>query len=233
MKNQKNEVRAWMLAAIVAVAGSTSSAEEYQPALGQLEFSGDAVALPLMMETGHPRVNVDLGDGVQHSFIVDTGASVNVIDAALAESFGYDVVGELEIGAPGGQTIPGGVVQVPQAHLGGALIRDAEFVTMDFATFSGGATQGVLGMGLFRNHLLTYDYAGGEIRITRESLSADDEGVMPYDNVSGHIQIDVDVAGTTVTSHIDTGSMAAFTLPVALRESLPLQENEGQARCYG
>jgi len=231
MKYQHIALRTLALSAIVATAGPACLAQEHVPELGQLEFAGESLALPLTEQGGHPKVIVDMGDGEQHEFIVDTGASANVLDSAIAESLGFEVVGEIQIGAPGGPQIPGSIVRVPLAHIGGATIKDAEFVTMDLVKFSGGSIQGVLGMGVFRDYLLTYDYGQNQIRVSRDTLSADGPGVMRYNNVSGHIQVDMDVAGTTLATHVDTGSMAGFTLPVEMKESLVLKESgQGASR---
>ena len=225
-----------MLGSIVAVASTLCFADERVAELGQLDFDSQSLALPMTDKGGHPKVVVDLGDGETHVFIVDTGASVNVLDAAIAAGLGLEVVGETEIGAPGGPQIRGDIVRAPLAHVGGATIRNAEFVTMDLATFSGGSIQGVLGMGLFREYLLTYDYPHSEIRVSRETLSAEEAGVMPYKDVSGHIQVDIDVAGTTLATHVDTGSMAGFTLPIEMIESLTLKpsgQGSSRARVVG
>lgn len=227
MKYQYLALRALMITSIAVATSTHCLAQEYFPELGQLEFAGESLVLPLTEQGGHPKVIVDMGDGKEHVFIVDTGASVNVLDSELAMSLGLEVVGEMEIGAPGGPQIPGNIVKAPLAHVGGAAIENAEFVTMDIAKFSGGTTQGVLGLGLFRDYLLTYDYAQNQIRASRDTLSAEQPGVMPYVDESGHIQVDIDVAGTTLATHIDTGSMAGFTLPVEMKASLELK-NSGQ-----
>jgi predicted aspartyl protease len=231
MKYQYIARRALAMISIIVAASTHCLAEEPDAELGQLEFAGQILTLPLTEQGGHPKVIVDMGDGEQHVFIVDTGASVNVLDSAIAEFLGLEVVGEMQIGAPGGPQIPGKIVKAPLAHIGGAAIKDAEFVTMDLAKFSGGSTQGVLGMGLFREYLLTYDYAQNQIQVSRDTLSADEPGVMPYIDESGHIQIDMDVAGTTVATHIDTGSMVGFTLPIEMKASLALKESgQGSAK---
>ncbi len=210
------------LASLLAVTSSPCVAEERVAEPGQLEFSGPGVVLPMIENATHPKVVVGMGDGEQYEFIVDTGASVNVLDSAVARSLGLEVVDETQIGAPGGPQIPGDVVRVPLAYVGDATIKDAEFVTMDLAAFSGGSTQGVLGVGLFREYLMQYDYGRNEIRVSRDELSAANPGVMSYTDVGGHIQVDMDVIGTAVPTHVDTGSMAGFTLPVELKESLPM-----------
>ena len=236
MNCQYSVLRVLMLASIIISANAPGLADEPVAEPGQLEFAGASLTLPMTEQDGHPKVNVDLGDGEEHIFIVDTGASVNVIDAAIAESLDFEVVGEMQIGAPGGPQIPGNIVRAPLAHVGGATIKDAGFVTMDLASFSGGTTQGILGLGLFRDYLLTYDYRRNAIRVSRDSLSAGERGVMPYSDHDGHIQVDMDVAGTSIATHVDTGSMVGFTLPIEMKDSLALKpagQGAAKARLVG
>jgi predicted aspartyl protease len=229
MKSQSRFLSLLVTTIVATAMAPASRGQEHEPEPGQFEFSGHSIAVPFMNEHGHPKVNIDLGDGKPHAMVVDTGSSVNVIDIGIAESFAYEVIGETEIGAPGGLQIPAKIVQVPLARLGDGKIIDAEFVTMDSVGFTGGAMLGVIGMGLFRDYLLTFDYGQNEIRLSRDSLQVGDVGVMPYDFADSLVTIDIDVAGVTVKSHIDTGSMGGFTLPVEIRDSLPLANVEQPA----
>ena len=229
MNYQYLVLRVLTLASIVITANTPCLADETVTELGQLEFPGQVLVLPLTEQGGHPKVSVDMGDGKQSVFLVDTGASVNVLDGAIAEALGLEIVGETEIGAPGGPQIPANIVRAPVAHIGDATIENAEFVTMDLAKFSGGSTQGVLGLGLFRDYLLTYDYGRNEIRVSRETLSIEEPGVMIYNDESGLIEVDMDVAGTTLATHVDTGSMVGFTLPIELQASLRLKPSVKRA----
>lgn len=201
----------------------TRMAPEDIPEAGRFEFDGRSLVLPLAESGSHPMISVDLGDGEEYRFIVDTGASVHVMDNALAEKLGYKVTGEMSIGAPGGRQVPGNIVEVPTFSAGTATINGAEFVTMDISRLTGGLSQGVIGLALFREHLLTYDLGQQEIVVSREELSRDDPGVMAYASFHGKIQFDMDVAGVKVPSHLDTGSMGEFMLPAEIIESLPLQ----------
>ena len=223
--------------AALAVTGVQSSvAEEREAVAGEFNFSGDAVVLPLEKRSMHPKVTVDLGDGERYVFIVDTGASVNVIDTAVAEKLGLKVVGKTKLGAPGGPQEPADIYSVPVAHVSSATIANAEFVAMDITGFSGGMTQGVLGLALFRDHLLTFDVGASRITVSRDSLSADRPGVVPFVTPDELIQIDMEVAGTVVPTHIDTGSMGDFMLPGEIMGSLPLKaapQSGGKARLVG
>jgi predicted aspartyl protease len=206
------------------------------PESGEFIFKGAEVVLPLTSSYGHPQVTVDLGDGEQYTFIVDTGASVNVLDTGVAQRLGFEVTGQMEIGAPGGAQVPGDIVMVPLVSVGDAEIRNAEFVTFGVSEFSMGMTQGVLGLSLFQEFVLTYDQSNAQIRVTRGQLSADEPGTLAYSDNSGHINIELDVAGTMVTTHIDSGAMGEFMLPGELLEDLPLKaepQDAPRARMVG
>ena len=225
MKCQSKAASAvYVVVSLAAIGMQSSIARESAANIGDFNFTGDAVVLPLVKGRMHPMVAVDIGDGEHYDFIVDTGAGVNVIDISIAESQGYEVVGETEIGAPGGPQIPATIVKVPLVHVGDATIVDAEFVTMDINGFSGGMTQGVLGVRLFDEYLTVFDLGRGQITISRGSLSAGEAGVMPYNAEDGQVQIQIDVAGTQVATHIDTGSMGGLTLPGEMIELLPLTD---------
>ena len=149
MRTQSRAVLAMSVFASLAALGWQSSvARESSADIGEFNFAGDAVVLSLEKGGMHPKLAVDFGDGKNHKFIVDTGAGVNVIDISIAESQGYEVVGETEIGAPGGPQIPATIVKVPLVRVGDGTIVDAEFVTMDVNKFSRGSTQGVIGVGV-------------------------------------------------------------------------------------
>ncbi len=237
MRTQSRAVLAMSVFASLVAQGSQSSiTRESSADIGEFKFAGDAVVLSLEKGGMHPKVAVDFGDGKNHKFIVDTGAGVNVIDISIAESQGYEVVAETEIGAPGGPQIPATIVKVPLVHVGDATIVDAEFVTMDVNKFTRGSTQGVLGVGVFHEYLTVFDLGAGQITISRDSLSAGEPGVIPYNAEDGQVQIEIDVAGTQVAAHIDTGSMGGLMLPGEMMEALPLTDapaRSGKARLVG
>lgn len=212
-------------AALLLVYSQASPARDSDADIGEVSFSGEQALLALQSNEVHSRLGMDLGDGEHYDFLVDTGASVNVIDTTIAESLGYEVVGETEIGAPGGPQIPAKIVLIPVARIGDVRIVDAEFVTMDILGFSGGRTHGVIGVGLFSDYLLTFDRGAGHIKLSRGTLSSQQQGVLAYDPANSQIEIDIMVAGSPAVAHIDTGSMGEFMLPGAMMASLPVQKS--------
>jgi hypothetical protein len=229
-----------LLLAVLLACGQYSWADqskdyETNAYTGEVSFDGDTAVLPLAENQVHPRVNVAIGNDTEHQFIVDTGASVNVIDVTIAESYGFEVIGETEIGAPGGPQIAADIIRVPSFSVGDVTVVNAEFVTMDVLGFTRGTTKGVLGTGLFGDYLLTFDRGAGQIILSRDSLSADDAGVLPFDAEGSQISIDILVAGTPAVAHVDTGSMGRFMLPGEMMASLPVSETQstGKARLVG
>ena len=223
MKNRASVVVASILLATLGLTvGQQSPAQEPTPDAGKLRVDADVLVLHLLDQRMQPMVHVDVGGGEMRAFIVDTGASVNVLDSGIAEGQGYAVTGATEIGAPGGPKVAADIVSVPSLQVGAATISDAGFVIMDLAGFSDGQIHGILGASLFRDYLLTFDLRDRRLFVSSDNLSADQAGVISYRPAGGQIEIDVDVAETTVATHIDTGAPGGFTLPAELIDSLPL-----------
>ena len=218
------------IAAVMGVGGVSGFARDIANATVEVRFNGAESRMLLEKNMLHPKVSVDLGDGTAHSFIVDTGAGVNLIDRSIAASQGYEVVGETGIGAPGGAQIRASIVKVPLLRVGDVTILNAEFVTMDLIGFSNGTTEGVLGLSLFKNYLVTFDRGAGYIKLSNEKLLPAGPGTLPYDAANSQVDIEINVAGKPTRAQIDTGSMGEFLLPAEMMQSLPLQEAQAASK---
>lgn len=212
-----------LLMSVNSLHAQTYVEAEDLPHAGDYNFDGEKVTLTLSDRGTHPMVEADFGDGKEYRFIVDTGASVNVLTESIANNLGFPIIGEMAIGAPGGKQVPGKIVKVENFSLEKGTVDNAEFVTMDIDGMTRGMAQGVISMALFRNYLLTYDLVDKQIHITREYLSPDDPEVMSYASGTDKIQVELDVAGTKVKSHLDTGSVGGIMLPHELMDELPLK----------
>ena len=202
----------------------------------QLLFAGDSAELDFHEKAGRFLVEVRVGDAGPFDFLIDTGAEVSVIDAAIAASLGLEVIGSSEVGAPGGELVRVDKVRAPPLSVGAVTIDRAQPVALNIAEMSGGLIQGVLGMDLFHDVVLTLDATAGRARVTRGALAPGAPGVVSFDRSSGRMKFDIDVAGTMVAAQIDTGSPAGFTLPIERMDGLPfLDEPErlGQATLVG
>jgi hypothetical protein len=83
---------------------------------------------------------------------------------------------------------------------------------------------GILGLNLFSEFLLTLDYAGKRVRLERGQLPEPDGAeVLGYETVNGVPSVEVGVGGLKLKGHIDTGNtIGAFILPESVVKGLPL-----------
>src|SRR5205085_10387444 len=82
---------------------------------------------------------------------------------------------------------------------------------------------GILGLGLFTDSLVTLDFPRGVLRIAPGALpEPNGKDVLAFDNPRRVVQITLDVAGTSVAGDIDTGGPDGVTLPGSMMEKVPL-----------
>ena len=178
-----------------AVQAQQQDAPGVNPHTGDFTFPGDVAVLPLSDAGSHPMIQVDFGEGKTYRFIVDTGASLNVIDGSIAEELSFEKLGITEIGAPGGNQVPGDIVLSTPFKLENGTVQNAQFVTMDISGLTMGMAQGVIGTSLFRDYLLTYDLKNQEIRVSKQLLTEDDPDVVPFTLSEGHNLLDAIARG--------------------------------------
>ena len=150
-----------------------------------LRFAGETVRLTSRSDGGHALVSAHVGDRGPFNFIVDTGSAANVIDRALAEEMGLRKVGQKDVLSGGIEPVNADVVLVPLLRVDGLTVEDAEFLSMDLDAMSLGRIQGVLGMELFREALLTLDPRNDRITVAQGELSVGGAGVMSYRSDAG------------------------------------------------
>ncbi len=186
-----------------------------------LQFAGQSAELTLVADGGHEFVLGRVGE-TDVRLIVDTGSHVNVIDRAIAERMGLEAIRQMEVMSGGSVPIKGDIVIVPELRVGEVTVRGAEFLALELNEMSMGTLQGVLGMPLFNDVLLSIDPALDRISISRTHLSEDDPDAIPLYASEGPIQVDIDVSGQIVRMTLDTGAPGGFTFPAALIDSIPL-----------
>lgn len=189
-----------------------------------LFFAGDSVRLSTRSDGQHAFVTGSVGSRGPLNFIVDTGSPVNVIDREIAEAMGLKRIGEKEVLSGGVEPLIADIVVIPRVMVDGLTIENAEFLTMELNTLSLGQLQGVLGMALFRESLITFDPGNDRIVVSQAELTAGDAGVVAYDkDFQSGFRIEAEVVGQPVTMNLDTGAPSKFTFPLALSATIPLQ----------
>lgn len=205
--------------------------------LPRVEMPAPEVVLPMLAYGNRPQVELSINGGDPVRFILDTGAGGSVVDKGLAEELGLPVVGEQRLMSPVGEkAMSVSRVRMEKAGIAGITLHGLEAATMDLASYfrSSDGPRGVLSSRVFTGLLLSFDYPGDRLVVRQGSLgAADGKEIFQFNKEETFITIPVSVAGTTVNTHIDTGSPSAITLPGRYAETLPLKSEPaviGRAR---
>ena len=194
--------------ALVSFLGATIAA----PALA----APHAVSVPAPGDTftmldfgGRPVVEAIINGKGPFKLIVDTGASVTVLDTSLATQLG----------------LAGTDAEVEELRIGlVALARLDVFVAPISRMLHGDdVPRGVLSASAFPGHLVTFDYPARKFVVQRGALpQADGRTVFSYkgDDLPA---VPVNVAGREISVHLDTGAPYALALPTRYMKELPLE----------
>ncbi|HJT16990.1 MAG TPA: serine hydrolase [Thermoanaerobaculia bacterium] len=170
------------------------------------------VDVPMTFETHVPAIEATINGKGPYRFEIDTGfGGMAEVSAELAKTLNLPVIGEALAGDPSGRA--------PKSR----RILRAE--SLDIETLHFGGLQiiegcgNILGLGLFRSLVVTFDYPHGRFKVRAGSLPAD---AMTYTAQRGVPSIEVDVAGQKFNVDIDSGSPGELTLPLSAARSLPL-----------
>jgi hypothetical protein len=143
--------------------------DSVEQALCQLGFT----AVPLAeLRSGHHLVQVTL-NGRPATFVVDTGANVTVLDAALAETFGL----KPRLGLRGAAVGLGGSTgarqwSVEELRIGPVPVRQGTIVTADLSQVTGALSRlsddpvvGIIGQDVMKAHQAVIDVAGPTLHL--------------------------------------------------------------------
>jgi predicted aspartyl protease len=191
---------------------------------------GDLARVPMALVDGIPVVPVTIG-GRPYRFAIDTGAAGHGrIRASVAQALGLAAIGTMQAGDGSG------AVQERRSYaattLGLGNIRFDGVTLSEMGVYPGRfeGVDGILGRNLFGAHLLSIDYAAGEVRLSREALPAQAVSYQPGPN---GMTVPLQVGDRLLPAVIDTGNtIAPLVLPTASAERLRSGEPRpaGQAR---
>lgn len=161
-----------------------------------------------------------------YRFLLDTGAmGGGRVDVSLAKKLGLKQTGEVQ-GSDGsgraGPTMP--EYELSSLRLGSIEYKGVRVISRDYNQHGAavrGHIDGVLGMGLFDDLLLTINYPKSEIRLTKGKLPKPNQK-----DILGLIEgafvptITINLAGRNYDAHIDTGAMGGISIPGAIADGL-------------
>lgn len=215
------------------IAFLAASAQEQQPQPAPLrerprpyktvELPAAAVEAPMLdglLAVVEARVN---GQG-PFRFGIDTGAGGGGrVSQSLVDKLALPVVGEAMSGDPSGKSrravkiVEIEKLTVGEATFGGVSVSAGEFGPLE--------VDGIVGIGLFSEHLLTLDYPRRRIRIERGELPpADGKKVLEYVPTGGGIPtLRLRIGDIEAEAHIDSGNTRSeIVVPTAIVERLKL-----------
>jgi hypothetical protein len=203
-----------------------------------VELSSNAVEVPMPpTRSGVPIVPVRLEGGATADMLLDTGAVFAIVSHELVSR------GNLPVRTPAGLALadagsnvrkasavarvgklclvqPTGAAGIPGAVPGAGAICFGSFdaFVTDLAALSRGPGQrvdGMLGLPLFREVLLTVDYPRARLRVERGELPAPDgQEVLPMQLASGgRLLVPLRIGGREVWANMDTGFAGGMVIP--------------------
>ncbi len=208
-------------ATAIAAVAAEEPPEVTLPDPGRTHLRSSSVEIPLDLTHRHPVVEASVDGRGPYRFVVDTGAAYSLLDQAIADELRLPVVGRQTIASPNAtHPIEGSRVRASRIDAGGLLIEEPVLATMDLAGYSGGLLQGVLGLSHFRGLLLTYDYPGSRLIVTRGALDPADPETVALASDPSFVEFPMRIGDAVLRTHLDTGSPGGFTLPKALEPEL-------------
>ncbi len=168
-----------------------------------------------------PMVEALINGQGPYRLVVDTGASGLVLKKELADQLelpappGMPEGMSIPVRAPGNDSgLTATLVHVENLSVGAATISGIWTVAMELPF--GEDMDGAVGMNVFAECLLTYDYPGKKIRLSHGELAAPNEtDIFSYTNKDGsnsHPQIAMEINGQSEQFLIDTGMRGWFSL---------------------
>jgi len=184
----------------------------------------EIVSVPMHFWGPRPIVLAKLNGQGPYRFIVDTGCSHAVlIDEGLFKKLGLDS----ERATPGhGKTDESDPVKVDTIAIGDVTFSNVRaFPTRSGMPSGSDEPMGILGLRLFEDYLVTFDYPNRRFIFESGRLPPSGEGILrcSFDEKYGSIlTIQPTVAGIAMNVHIDTGSPAVLALLSKWQKKLPL-----------
>ncbi|MFL6195531.1 MAG: retropepsin-like aspartic protease [Thermoanaerobaculia bacterium] len=194
------------------------------------ELPSGSTEVPMMGE-GSVVLEVRINGQGPYRFALDTGAGgAGRISLELARKLGLKPAGEVITGDPSGKNTRSlQLVEMDTLTLGGAAFKGVRLMARDLPQPPGGQEaelDGVLGIGLFKNHLLTLDYPARKVRIEAGELPpVDGREIVAFRMPNGVPAIKMKIGGLELDTDVDSGNMRGeVTLPASYIGKVPLEK---------
>ena len=152
------------------LAGAQPQRHGLEPAPKELKLGGGAVTVPMHRYNGWAVIDAKVNGNGPFKFILDTGAPGMFVDSRFAEKMGLaphpDFGGmQIRVAGPGGGGVPASLHLAETVRIGDAKLIELKLLALEMPLSSHIA--GVIGMGVFKNCLLTFDYPASKVTFAR------------------------------------------------------------------
>ncbi len=230
-----SKIKAYLLATalVLSLAFPTSIGRGLVAASARIQTDqSGSVEVPMLLGGRLPAVEVKINGQGPFLFAIDTGAAIQLAltSSRIVERLNLKSSGQMSVGDPSGKNaLTADIFQVDSVAIGEVRFSNLRATRFDLPKRTGetdpsAKIDGILGFPLFSDYLLTLDYVAGRVRLERGSLPAPDGAeILSFNIVQGLPQLEIDVAGTKMKAHIDSGNIrGAIGLPSAMIDQLPL-----------
>ena len=183
------------------------------------------IEIPMRTEGGMPAIELMVNGKGPFLFAIDTGAEGGPrLDSSLMEKLGLKSSGQMRDGDPSGRNPRmAETVKLDSIEVGGLRFTGVAATSRNYKNSPRPlAADGIIGLGLFPEYLLTLDFPGKMVRISRGELpKADGAEILAYTTEHGVPLVEVSVGSTKINAHLDSGNMiGAFVFPTSFVEKL-------------
>ncbi len=210
---------AGVMAAALGPAGCTSGLILHIAPM-EIKLPTRGVTIPARLIGGIPLVQAKMNSRGPFTFVLDTGAATMVLSPELAQGLGQPAVKFTAYvnDAAGEQTQHHHLRRIHSLELGEAIFYELDAVEVkdlfdNISDRAGVHIDGIIGLQVFYDCLLTLDYANRQIHIQQGRLpTADGEQIIRFDFSGGVANIPLEVGGKTVPATVDSGSVEYMSL---------------------
>lgn len=185
----------------------------------------EIIQIPLDLSSKRPIVKLKVNRQGPYKFIFDTGSSANIIDEELANELKLEVIGEDPMGTPGSSsTLVSKRVEASSISFSNTELQlKTQLNTMPLRQML--PVDGIISPSMFSDYLVTIDYRGSKLILTRGNLNSNDESVVSFSQEPRVINMLVDLDGNLLEAHLDSGNPSVFAIPYDLKDKLSFKED--------
>jgi hypothetical protein len=183
------------------------------------------IEIPMRTDGGMPTIELMVNGQGPFLFGIDTGSQAGPrIDSSLVEKLKLKSSGQVSITDPSGrnpQTTD--TVKLDSIGIGTLRFTDVTAVSRNFKNSPRPLkVDGILGLSLFSEYLVTLDFPTKLLRFERGELpKADGAEILDYKSEGGIPLVELSVGSTKIKAHLDSGNMiGAFVFPTSFVEKL-------------